>query len=192
MDWRKDFEETRALLSGHFQLSSGLHSDRYLQCALLLQWPDRAERIGRALAALLDPYAASVVVSPALGGVIVGHEVARALSRRFVFTERRDGQMHLRRGFSFDPREPAVVVEDVFTTGKSTRETIEAVSRAGARVLAAGSIVNRGMPTNGLPVPFHSLLSVEAPAWPQDQCPLCAEGYPLESPGSRHTSVQAS
>ncbi len=190
MDWRKDFEETHALLSGHFQLSSGLHSDRYLQCALLLQWPDRAERIGRALASLLVPYGASVVVAPALGGVIVGHEVARALSRRSVFTERREGQMQLRRGFTFAPGEPAVVVEDVFTTGKSTRETIEAISRAGAKVLAAGSIVDRGVPRNALPVPFHSLLSVEAPAWPQDQCPLCAEGYPLDSPGSRHASAQ--
>lgn len=189
MDWRKEFQETRALLSGHFQLSSGLHSDRYLQCALLLQWPQRAERIGHALAELLGRYGASVVVAPALGGVLVGHEVARALSVRSVFTERKDGQMQLRRGFTFDAQEPAVVVEDVFTTGKSTRETIESVGRAGARVLAAGSIVDRGLPEHALPVPSHSLLSVEAPAWPPDQCPLCAEGYPLESPGSRHSSA---
>jgi orotate phosphoribosyltransferase len=189
VDWRGEFEETQALLSGHFQLSSGLHSDRYLQCALLLQWPDRAERIGRALAELVRPYGAETVVAPALGGVIIGHEVARALSLRSVFTERREGQMQLRRGFAFDPGERVVVIEDVFTTGRSTRETLEAVTRAGAEVLSAGSIVDRGLPKNALPVPFHSLLAVEAPAWPHDRCPLCAEGYPLESPGSRHTSA---
>jgi orotate phosphoribosyltransferase len=184
----KEFEATSALLSGHFRLSSGLHSDRYLQCALLLQWPDKAEKIGRDLAAHLKGYGATVVVSPALGGVILGHEVARALGVRALFTERREGQMQLRRGFSFSEGEPALVVEDVFTTGRSTRETVEAVKREGARVLAGGSIVNRGMGENALPVPFHSLLSIEAPSWPQNECPLCAEGYPLESPGSRHVA----
>jgi orotate phosphoribosyltransferase len=189
VDVLKEFEDTSALLSGHFRLSSGLHSDRYLQCALLLQWPDRAERIGRALSERVRPYGASVVVAPALGGVVVGHEVARALGLRAVFTERKEGHMQLRRGFSFSAQEPAVVVEDVFTTGRSTRETIEAVTREGAKVIAAGSIVDRGMPAAAFSVPYHSLLHLDVPSWPQEHCPLCAEGYPLDSPGSRHPAA---
>jgi orotate phosphoribosyltransferase len=186
----REFQETGALLSGHFQLSSGLHSDRYLQCALLLQWPERAARLGRALSDLLEPFGASTVVSPALGGVIIGYEVARSLKLRSLFTERKDGHMQLRRGFRLAPGEGVVVVEDVFTTGKSTRETIQAVEKIGSRVLAAGSIVDRGMPKNALPVPSRSLLTIEAAAWPAELCPLCAEGYPLESPGSRHPAPE--
>ncbi|HET9795879.1 MAG TPA: orotate phosphoribosyltransferase [Thermoanaerobaculia bacterium] len=189
MNWRHEFDETGALLSGHFRLSSGLHSDRYLQCALILQWPERARRIGDALGGLLGSFAPSVVVGPALGGVIVGHETARALGVRSVFTERKDGTMQLRRGFSFARGERAVVVEDVFTTGKSTRETIVAVEQRGARVVAAGSIVDRGLPPDALAVPWRSLLAVEAPGWPENGCPLCAEGFPLEAPGSRHPAA---
>ena len=185
MNWRDEFDETEALLSGHFRLSSGLHSDRYLQCALILQWPDRAARIGEALAALLGSFAPSAVVAPALGGVIVGHETARALGVRAVFTERKDGVMQLRRGFRFAKGEPVVVVEDVFTTGKSTRETIGAVEAQGARVVAAGSIVDRGLSPDALHVPWRSLLAIDAPAWPENACPLCAEGFPIEAPGSR-------
>jgi orotate phosphoribosyltransferase len=184
----KEFQETGALLSGHFQLSSGLHSDRYLQCATLLQWPERAERIGRQLADRLRPANANVVVSPALGGVIIGHEVARALGTRALFTERKDGRMQLRRGFRIERSEPIAVVEDVFTTGKSTRETIQALAQLGGSVVAAGSIVDRGLPPGALPVATHSLLSLEVPSWPADQCPLCAEGFPVESPGSRHAA----
>lgn len=186
MDWRKEFEETGALLSGHFRLSSGLHSDRYLQCALLLQWPRRAERAGKALAALLADRGAGVVISPALGGVVIGQEVARALGVRAVFAERKDGALQIRRGFTFSEHEPAIVIEDVFTTGKSTAETIEVATAAGARVVVAGSIVNRGMPKDRLPVRSSSLLELEIPAWPAESCPICAEGRPLESPGSRH------
>ena len=189
MDLLKEFQETGALLSGHFQLSSGLHSDRYLQCATLLQWPDRAERIGRLLAQELRPSGAGVVVSPALGGVIIGHEVARALGVRALFTERKDGRMQLRRGFRLEPSERVAVVEDVFTTGKSTRETIEAIGQLGGSVVAAGSIVDRGLPAGALPVETKSLLSLQVPAWPADQCPLCAEGFPVESPGSRHAAA---
>jgi len=185
VDWRHEFDETGALLSGHFRLSSGLHSDRYLQCALILQWPERARRIGDALGALLSAFDAAVVVGPALGGVIVGHETARALGVRCVFTERKDGAMQLRRGFRFSPGELAVVVEDVFTTGKSTRETIAAVESHGARVVAAGSIVDRGLAPDALSVPWRSLLAIDAPSWPENGCPLCAEGFPVESPGSR-------
>jgi orotate phosphoribosyltransferase len=185
VNWHHEFDETRALLSGHFRLSSGLHSDRYLQCALILQWPERARRIGDALGELLGSFDAAAVVGPALGGVIVGHETARALGVRCVFTERKDGTMQLRRGFSFEKGERVVVVEDVFTTGKSTRETIAAVEHHGARVVAAGSIVDRGLPPDALVVPWRSLLVLDAPAWPENACPLCAEGFPLEAPGSR-------
>lgn len=188
MELVREFQETGALLSGHFQLSSGLHSDRYLQCAILLQWPDRAERIGRLLAERLRESGANAVVSPALGGVIIGHEVARALGVRALFVERKDGHMQLRRGFRLEPSEPVAVVEDVFTTGKSTRETIQAITQLGGAVVAAGSIVDRGLPPHAFPVPTHSLLSLQVPAWPADQCPLCAEGFPLESPGSRHAA----
>ena len=184
----KEFQETGALLSGHFQLSSGLHSDRYLQCAVMLQWPDRAERLGRSLADKLRPAGASVVISPALGGVIIGHEVARALGVRALFTERKDGHMQLRRGFRLEPSETVAVIEDVFTTGKSTRETIQAIAQAGGRTIVAGSIVDRGLPENALPVPTKSLLSLAVPSWPAEQCPLCAEGFPVESPGSRHAA----
>jgi len=185
VSWRDEFDETGALLSGHFRLSSGLHSDRYLQCALILQWPERARRIGDALAKLLGSFSPEVIVGPALGGMIVGHETARALGVRAVFTERKDGAMRLRRGFAFSPDERAVVVEDVFTTGKSTRETIAAVEEKGARVVAAGSIVDRGLSPDALTIPWRSLLAVDAPAWPEDACPLCAEGSPIEAPGSR-------
>jgi orotate phosphoribosyltransferase len=190
VNWRDEFDETGALLSGHFKLSSGLHSDRYLQCALILQWPDRAGRIGEALAALLGSFAPSVVVGPAMGGLIVGHETARALGVRAMFTERKDGVMQLRRGLRFSKWEPKVVVEDVFTTGRSTRETIAVVEASGARVVAAGSIVDRGLAPDSLSIPWRSLLAIDAAAWPEDGCPLCAEGFPIEAPGSRHASAR--
>ena len=182
----KDFEETGALLKGHFRLSSGLHSDTYLQCARLLMWPERAEAAGRELAAKLSMFGARFVVSPALGGILIGHETARALGTPFLFTERQDGVFALRRGFRVEAGETAVVVEDVFTTGKSTREVIEAVHAAGGRVAAAGSIVDRGLPPGALPVPFRSLLALSIPSWPPEECPLCREGLPLDTPGSRH------
>ena len=182
----QDFEDTGALLKGHFRLSSGLHSDRYLQCARLLQWPARAETAGKELAERLAEFAPRVVVSPALGGLIIGHEAARALGVRFIFAERQDGAFALRRGFSLEAGEPAVIVEDVFTTGKSTREVIETVKAAGGRVVAAGSIVDRGLPPGSLPVPSRSLLTLSVPAWPEPECPLCRQGVALDTPGSRH------
>ncbi|MGE5278683.1 MAG: orotate phosphoribosyltransferase [Acidobacteriota bacterium] len=181
----QDFLDTGALLRGHFRLSSGLHSDTYLQCARLLMWPERAEAAGRELARLLAPLGPAVVVSPALGGLIIGHETARALSTRFLFVERQDGQFALRRGFRLEPGERAAIVEDVFTTGKSTREAIGAVEAAGGAVVAAGSLVDRGLPAGALPAPSRSLLSLSVPAWPPEQCPLCREGAPLDTPGSR-------
>ena len=180
-----DFRDTGALLEGHFRLSSGLHSDRYLQCARLLQWPERAAAAGRDLAAALAEFSPGAVVSPALGGVVIGHEVARALGTRAVFVERQEGAFALRRGFRLEPGERAVVVEDVFTTGKSTREAIEAVEAAGARVVAVGSIVDRGLPAGAFPVPARSLLALRVPAWPEAECPLCRRGVPLDTPGSR-------
>jgi orotate phosphoribosyltransferase len=148
-------------------------------------WPERAEAAGRELARLLATLAPAVVVSPALGGLIIGHETARALSTRFLFVEREDGQFALRRGFRLEPGERAAIVEDVFTTGKSTREAIAAVEAAGGTVVAAGSVVDRGLPAGALPAPVRSLLSLSVPAWPPEQCPLCREGVPLDTPGSR-------
>jgi orotate phosphoribosyltransferase len=181
-----DFEATGALLTGHFRLSSGRHSDRYLQCARLLQWPDRAEAAGRELAAKLTEFSPSVVVSPAMGGLIIGHEVARALKLPFLFAERGEGGFTLRRGFRLDPGAHVAIVEDVFTTGKSTRETIEMVSGIGATVVAVGSIVDRGLPSGAFTVPYQSLLSLDVPSWPQAECPLCAKGVALDTPGSRY------
>jgi orotate phosphoribosyltransferase len=181
----KDFEETGALLTGHFRLSSGLHSDRYLQCARLLMWPERAERAGRGLAEKLLEFAPRAVVSPALGGVVIGHETGRGLGVPAMFVERKDGAFALRRGFSLAPGEPVVVVEDVFTTGKSTREAAAAVESAGGRVVAVGSIVDRGLSPDTFSVPHRSLLALSVPSWPEAECPLCRRGVPLDSPGSR-------
>lgn len=185
-----DFEETGALLTGHFRLSSGLHSDRYLQCARLLMWPERAEAAGRELAGLLSEYSPSAIVSPALGGLIIGHEVARALGVRSLFAERQEGAFGLRRGFRVEPGEAVAVVEDVFTTGRSTREVVEMVNSAGAIVVAAGSIVDRGLPAGALPVPSRSLLALSVPAWSESECPLCREGVALKSPGSRFAAAK--
>jgi orotate phosphoribosyltransferase len=183
-----DFKEVGALLEGHFRLSSGLHSDRYLQCARLLMWPDRAERAGRALAGRLAEFSPEAVASPALGGVIIGHEVARALAVRAIFAERKDGAFALRRGFSIAPDERVAVVEDVFTTGGSTREVCETVEAAGGRVVAVGSLVDRGAAANTFSVPARSVLSLRIPAWAQEDCPLCARGVALDTPGSRYSS----
>jgi orotate phosphoribosyltransferase len=182
----QDFVDTRALLEGHFRLSSGLHSDRYLQCARLLMWPERAQTAGRELAAKLSEFPATAVVSPAMGGVILGHEVARALRVPFLFAERQDGSFALRRGFRLTPGDPVVVVEDVFTTGKSTREVLALISSAGARAAAAGSIVDRGLAPGALGVASRSLLSLDVPAWSEAECPLCRKGIPLDTPGSRY------
>lgn len=180
-----DFTEVGALLTGHFRLSSGLHSDRYLQCARLLMWPERARKAGRDLARKLSIFSPQAVLSPAIGGIVIGHEVARALGVRGLFAERRDGAFVLRRGFTLAPGERVVVVEDVFTTGGSTREVCEAVRSAGGTVVAVGSIVDRGLPAGTFPVPASSLLSMDAPSWPEEGCPLCARGVVLDAPGSR-------
>jgi orotate phosphoribosyltransferase len=182
------FRERGALLEGHFLLSSGLHSPRYLQCARVLMDPPLATALGAALAhrlrSLLDE-TPSVVVAPALGGVLVAHEVARALGCPGLFTERQDGIMTLRRGFALAPGGPVVVVEDVITTGGSTREVLEAVRSREARVLAVGSIVDRSGGKVDLGVPRRSLLELEVPTYPPQSCPQCADGSTPEKPGSR-------
>ena len=180
-----DFKNTGALLEGHFRLSSGLHSDRYLQCARLLMWPERAEQAGRELAEKLREFGAKAVISPALGGVVIGHETARGLGLPAMFVERKDGAFALRRGFSLEPGTPVVVVEDVFTTGKSTREAAAAVEEAGGKVVAVGSIVDRGVPKDAFPMPSRSVLALSVPSWPEEECPLCRKGVPVDSPGSR-------
>ncbi len=184
------FERTSAYLHGHFRLTSGLHSSEYLQCALVLQHPAHAESLGRDLAgkvlALLPGGHVNVVASPAVGGLIIGHEVARALGARFIFTERgTDGRMILRRGFSVQPGESVVVIEDVVTTGGSTREVVELLQAAGARVLAAGSIIDRSGGSAQVGAPRVALATLQVTAWLPEDCPLCQQGLPVVKPGSR-------
>jgi orotate phosphoribosyltransferase len=184
-----DFEETGALLSGHFRLSSGRLSDRYLQCARLLQSTDRAEQAGCELAAKLEEFSPTVVVSPAMGGIIIGHEVARALRVPFLFAERVESGFTLRRGFRLEPDARVVIVEDVFTTGKSTREVMDMVGGLGATVVGVGSIVDRGLPEGAFSIPSRSLLSLDVASWPDTECPLCARAVPLDTPGSRYSAA---
>lgn len=176
--------ESGALREGHFQLSSGLHSSGYVQCALLLESPARARRVGEWLAERLVAYRVDSVLSPALGGVIIGHETAAALEVPFRFVERREGEFTLRRGFQLAARERVVVVEDVVTTGKSTREAAEVARRLGAEVVGVGAIIDRGA-GDAFSVPFEALLRLDLPTWEPGECRLCAAGSSAESPGSR-------
>jgi orotate phosphoribosyltransferase len=179
------FQQTGALLEGHFQLTSGLHSPRYLQCALVLQHPEHAEWIGRALASRFADEGIGAVVAPAIGGIIVAHETARASGVRAFFTEREAGVMTLRRGFHINEGERVLVVEDVVTTGGSTRETIEAVTCAGGLVVGAGSVVDRSGGSVDIGVRRVALLTLDVPAYTPDDCPLCAQGTAAVKPGSR-------
>jgi orotate phosphoribosyltransferase len=179
------FRERGALLEGHFRLSSGLHSPNYLQCALVLQHPADAEACGRAVAAKLAGVQATCVLSPALGGLIIGHEVARALGVRAIFAERADGVLTLRRGFTLGPEDRVVIVEDVLTTGGSTRETMEAARQWGATVVAAAAVINRSGTASPVEVPFAALAEFSPPTYTPDACPLCARGLPVVKPGSR-------
>jgi len=179
------FRRSGALLDGHFRLTSGLHSSGYLQCALVLQHPRHAEALGRAIAAAVGEVRATAVLSPALGGIVIGHEVARALGARAIFAERQDGTLMLRRGFILSESDRVVVVEDVLTTGGSTRETMQVATAAGGRVIGAASIVDRSGGTAHFDVPFYSLLSIDLPTYQPDVCPLCAKGLPVVKPGSR-------
>lgn len=184
------FERTGGYLRGHFLLTSGLHSPEYLQCAVVLQYPEQAARLGanlaEALALAVGPRRVSLVASPALGGIVIGHEVARALGARAVFTERdAAGAMTLRRGFRVEPGEAAVVIEDVVTTGGSTREVIQVLRAAGAEVLAAGSIIDRSAGKADVSVPRVALATLDVVTYRPEECPLCRAGIPLLKPGSR-------
>jgi orotate phosphoribosyltransferase len=165
-----------------------LHSAAYLQCALVLQHPASAEALGRALAERTRRLGATVVLSPALGGVVIGHEVARALGVRALFAERVDGVLTLRRGFTLAPADHVLVVEDVLTTGGSTRETMEVARLAGGHVVGAAAIVDRSGGTAAFDVPFESLLPMAVTAHAPESCPLCAQGLPVVKPGSRPTA----
>jgi orotate phosphoribosyltransferase len=181
------FKTTGALLEGHFQLSSGLHSTVYLQCALVLQFPEKAEAFGRAIAQQYRNDGIELIASPAIGGIVIGHEVARALGARFIWTERENGHMTLRRGFSISPGEKTLVVEDVITTGGSTRETIEALKQAGANVVAAASIIDRSAGAAGVGVPRSALASLKVLSVEPSVCDACKLGESVVKPGSRKT-----
>ena len=195
------FAETGAYLKGHFRLTSGLHSPEFLQCALVLQHPKYAERLGQAMAGKLQvsgngiPSAgadtvADTVVAPAMGGLMIGHEVARALGVRSIFTERdTEGKMVLRRGFTVRPGERCVVIEDVITTGGSTKEVVAVLRALGAVVVAAGSIIDRSGGKADVGVPRVSLVEMNVTAWKPEECPLCAEGVPVVKPGSRPSNA---
>ena len=178
-------QRSSALLNGHFLLSSGLHSDSYVQCALLLQYPDDAEAVGVALAGLLDEFAPERVLSPAIGGIVIGQEVARALSIPHQFVEKQNGVPTLRRGFSLKKGERVVVVEDVVTTGRSTKEVIELARLQGAIPVAVGSIIDRSAGHADFDMPYRSLLELDFRIYKPDECPLCEAGVPLYKPGSR-------
>ena len=183
------FRRSGALLEGHFRLTSGLHSAGYLQCALVLQDPVTAAWLGRAIAERTNTLRATVVLSPALGGVVIGHEVGRALGVRALFAERQDGMLTLRRGFMLSESDRVLVVEDVLTTGGSTRETMQVARASGGHVVGAASMVDRSGGKIDLGVPLVSLLDVDLPTFEPDRCPLCAQGLPVIKPGSRPVAV---
>ena len=179
------FKRTSALLEGHFILSSGLHSTIYLQCALLLQHPTEAIAFGEALAAHYQGQGIETVAAPAIGGIVIGYEVARQLGARFIWTEREAGQMILRRGFTVRPGEKVLVVEDVVTTGGSTRETVEALRNAGALVVGAASIIDRSSGRADVGVPRIALATLDVPSVVPTVCEACARGAEAIKPGSR-------
>ena len=184
------FRSTGAYLQGHFRLTSGLHSAEYLQSALVLQHPAAAEKLGRLMAQeikTLTSETIKTVISPALGGLIIGHETARALGARFLFTERdpATNKMTLRRGFTIWPGENVAVIEDVITTGGSTKEVIEIAKANGANVLCAGSIIDRSGGHADVGVPRIGLVTMQVAAHYPEQCPMCALGIPVVKPGSR-------
>ena len=182
------FKRTGALLEGHFILSSGLHSTVYLQCALVLQHPSEAASFGRALAERYSGAQVETIAAPAIGGLVIGYEVARFLNARFIWTERDgEGAMTLRRGFTVRPGESVLVIEDVITTGGSTRETISTLTSAGARVVGAASIIDRSEGRADVGVPRLALATLDVPAVAAAACPACARGEQAIKPGSRKT-----
>ena len=179
------YEKTGGLLRGHFRLTSGLHSDIYLQSALVLQHPEHAAALGAALATPFRDERVRTVLAPAIGGILVAHEVARALGARALFTEREEGAMRLRRGFTLEAGERCLVVEDVITTGGSTREVVECVTAAGGAVVGVGSLIDRSGGAAAFPVRRVALATVAATTWKPEECPLCRAGSQAAKPGSR-------
>lgn len=183
-DLKKILEEKRAILSGHFLLSSGLHSPNYVQCALALSDTALSKKLGKELAKKWKGTKPDLIVSPAMGGIIIGHETASAMKIPFLFTERENGEMKLRRGFSVEKGQKIIIVEDVFTTGKSTMEVVNLLKKYKAKVLGALSVVNR-MGDKKLPLKNFSLLKLEIKTYTPEECPLCKQGLPCVKPGSR-------
>jgi orotate phosphoribosyltransferase len=179
------YERTGALMRGHFKLTSGLHSDVYLQSALVLQYPEHAMALGAALGRPFREAQVATVLAPAIGGILVAHEVGRALGVRALFTEREGGTMTLRRGFTLSPGERCLVVEDVVTTGGSTREVCECVERHGAVVVGVGSLIDRSGGSARFTVPRAALATISATTWKPEDCPLCRTGSQAIKPGSR-------
>ena len=179
------YEKRGALLRGHFRLTSGLHSDVYLQSALVLQHPEEAGILGEGLAAAFREEHPQTVLAPAIGGILVAHEVARALGVRALFTEREDGVMRLRRGFTLSPGERCLVVEDVITTGGSTREVVQCVEMLGGVVVGVGSLIDRSGGAAAFDVKRAALATVTATTWAPESCPLCKSGGRAIKPGSR-------
>jgi orotate phosphoribosyltransferase len=179
------FEETHALLTGHFLLTSGLHSEKYLQCARVLQWPEHAERLAQDLALKFMQNPPDLILSPAIGGITIGYEVGRALKCRALFAERQEGKLTLRRGFVIHPGEKVLIVEDVITTGGSTRETMEVARSFGGIVIGAASIIDRSGGKTDLGVAYNSLWTLNVPTYTAETCPLCRQGSQPVKPGSR-------
>lgn len=179
------FKENKALLEGHFVLSSGLHSSKYMQCALVLQNPKATEKLCKELANKFKEEKPTVVIAPALGGVLVSYEVARAIGVKGIFTERKEGKMLLRRGFELSEKDRVLIVEDIITTGKSTKEVIEVVKSKGAQIIGVGCIGDRTEGKVDFGVPFKGLAQVKIPVFIQEECPLCKKGETIVKPGSR-------
>jgi len=178
-------KETGAFQTGHFLLSSGMHSPQYVQCALLLQYPEHAAAVGTALARRFRGSRPQVVIGPAYGGMIIAHEVARALRARALFAERVEGKFELRRSFTLAPGERVLIVEDVVTTGAAVREVMRVAERHGGTVVGIGAIVDRSAGPPAFDCPFETLVSLEAPAYAPSGCGLCRQGIPVVKPGSR-------
>ena len=181
----KLFQDCGALLKGHFKLSSGLHSGQYLQCALLLQYPRFAGLLSEEISQRFKTEGIDVVIAPAIGGIIVAHEVARALGTRALFCERKQTEMVLRRGFELNPDEKVLVVEDVITTGGSVKEIIQIVKKSRARLAGVAVLVERSSQEKDFGVRYERLVKLDIKSFPPDQCPLCKKGLPLVKPGSR-------
>ncbi len=181
----KIFEDSKALLTGHFQLRSGKHSNRFFQAALLLQYPDKAETLCRVLADKFAGVEVETVISPAVGGLIVGQEVGRALGVRAIFADKEDGQLVLKRGFALKPGEKVLVAEDVITEGGRVRQTIDLVRAHGGEVVGVAVLVDRSGGKATFDVPHQSLLKLQLPTYEPAECPMCKAGEAIDRPGSK-------